>query len=92
MITQEFEAVVHDFKSAVTTAFGQFYPDFEFGSMLCEKREGKAFLMSCAKHGANSVDGLFVKNIKQKADHEFYIVFILNETESEVLIKLEAYT
>lgn len=93
MITKEFEAVVNDFKTAFITACGQFYPDFQFGSMFNKKKAGRAFLLSCANQAAYYIDGLFVNNVNCKAEADFfYILFTLNGIEGEVRIEFEADT
>ncbi len=46
MITKEFSAVLGDFKTALTTAFGKFYPDFDYGTLLKSGEKGADFLRS----------------------------------------------
>lgn len=91
MITKEFSAVLGDFKTALTAAFGKFYPDFDYGTQFDKKKAETDFLRCCANQAAGYIDGLFVKKIL-RGDSGFRIDLYINETEGRVYIDFESYT
>lgn len=91
MITKEFSAVLGDFKTALVTALGRFYPDFEYGTLFKSGKKGLDFLLCCANQAAGYIDGLFVKKIL-RGDSGFRIDLYINETEGRVYIDFESYT
>lgn len=91
MITKEFSAVADDFKTALTTVFGKFYPDFDYGTLLKSGDKGVDFLCCCANHAAVYIDGLYVKKIFRRGSG-FQVDLYINETEGQVYIEFESYT
>lgn len=91
MKTKEFDAVSADFKTALTTALGRFYPDSEYGTLLKSGERGSDFLLCCANHAAEFIDGLFVKRILL-GENGFWVDLYINETEGQVYIDFESYT
>lgn len=91
MITKEFSAVLGDFKTALTTSLGKFYPDFDYGTLLKSGEKGADFLRSCVNNAAEYIDGLFVKNILLDKNG-FRVDLYINETEGQVYIDFESDT
>lgn len=92
MMTDEFEPVLNDFKRALKTALGRFYPEFEYGSFLYSAEHGGDFLLCCANQAASFIDGLFVKKINMKDNKCFTADLLINEAEGQVLVNIENYT
>lgn len=91
MITKEFSAVLSDFKTALTTASGRFYPDLEYGTLLKSGDKGTDFLCCCANNAARYIDGLFIRKISRSGSG-FQVDLYINETEGQVYIDFESYT
>ena len=91
MITKEFSAVLGDFKTALTTALGKFYPDFDYGTLFKSGEKGADFLRSCVNNATEYIDGLFVKNILLDKNG-FRVDLYINETEGQVYIDFESDT
>lgn len=91
MITKEFEAVLSDFKTALITAAGCFYPDLSYGTSFKNGDKGADFLRCCANQASEYIDGLFVKNIS-RSNSGFQVDLYINETEGQVYIDFESYT
>lgn len=91
MITKEFESVLNDYKTALITALGRFYPDFDYGTPLYENKKGADFLLCCANHAGEFIDGLFVKKV-MLSENGFRVSLYINETEGQVDIDFESYS
>lgn len=92
MTANEITYVLNDFKMALTAAYGNFYPDFEYGSMLYENDKKQEFILSCANQAAGFIDGLFVKNICIEDEKSFSVNLFINEKEGTVIMRFEADT
>lgn len=92
MTVNETTCALNAFKMALTAAYGCFYPDFEYGSMLYEDNGGQEFILSCANQAAGFIDGLFVKSICVKDEKSFSVHLFINEKERTVIMNFEADT